>query len=52
MESLINYSLKPDSNFEVVLVISNNPNAAGLKKAENKNIKNIAINHRDFSSRE
>ncbi len=27
MESLINYSLKPDSNFEVVLVISNNPNA-------------------------
>ena len=52
MESLINYSLKPDSNFEVVLVISNNQNAAGLKKAENKNIKNIAINHRDFSSRE
>lgn len=52
MESLINYSLKKESNFEVALVISNNPDAEGLKKAESKNIKNTVINHRDFLSRE
>ena len=52
MESLINYSLKKDSNFDVALVISNNPKALGLQKAENKNIKNITINHRDFLSRQ
>ncbi|MFT4718160.1 MAG: formyltetrahydrofolate-dependent phosphoribosylglycinamide formyltransferase [Rickettsiales bacterium] len=52
MESLINYSLKEESNFEVALVISNNPDAKGLKKAESKNIKNTVINHKDFSSRE
>ncbi|MDA7705327.1 phosphoribosylglycinamide formyltransferase [Rickettsiales bacterium] len=52
MESIINYSLHDNANFEVVLVISNNPNALGLKKAEDKNIKNITINHKDYSSRE
>lgn len=52
MEAIINYALKESANFEVSVVISNNPNAEGLKKASAKNIKNIAINHRDFSSRE
>lgn len=52
MEAIINYALKESANFEVAIVISNNPNAKGLKKAEAKNVKNIAINHRDFSSRE
>jgi formyltetrahydrofolate-dependent phosphoribosylglycinamide formyltransferase len=52
MEAIINYAIKESANFEVAIVISNNPNAKGLKKAEAKNVKNIAINHRDFSSRE
>lgn len=52
MESLINYSLQKDSKVEISLVISNNPDAFGLQKAKNKGIKNIVINHRDFSSRE
>jgi formyltetrahydrofolate-dependent phosphoribosylglycinamide formyltransferase len=52
MESIINYSLKKDANFKVVLVISNNPNAKGLVKANNNNIKNIVINHRDYNLRE
>lgn len=51
MESLINYSLKKESNYEVVLVVSNNPTALGIKKAQNKDIKNIIINHKDYSSR-
>jgi len=51
MESLINYSLKKESNYEVSLVVSNNPNALGIKKAQNKDIENIIINHKDYPSR-
>ncbi len=37
---------------EISVVISNNPDAYGLKRAEKKNIPTEVINHRDFSSRE
>ncbi len=37
---------------EISVVISNNPDAYGLKRAQKKNIPTEVINHRDFSSRE
>ncbi len=37
---------------EISVVISNNPDAYGLKRAQKKNILTEVINHRDFSSRE
>jgi len=37
---------------EVVLVISNNPDAGALTRAENAGVRHACINHRDFSSRE
>ncbi len=37
---------------EISVVISNNPDAYGLKRAKKKNIPTVVINHRDFSSRE
>ena len=36
---------------EIYVVISNNPNAYGLKRAEKKGIPTEVINHKDFSSR-
>ncbi len=37
---------------EISVVISNNPDAYGLKRAEKKDIPTEVINHKDFSSRE
>ena len=37
---------------EVSLVISNNPNAYGLKRALNKSIETIVLDHRKYKSRE
>ncbi len=37
---------------EIAAVISNEPNAFGLKRAESAGIPTISLNHKDFSSRE
>jgi phosphoribosylglycinamide formyltransferase-1 len=37
---------------QIVLVISNKPDAYGLERAKKAGIKNISINHKNFSSRE
>ena len=37
---------------QISIVISNNPDAAGLQRAERAGIPNLCINHRDYASRE
>ena len=37
---------------EISVVISNNPDAYGLKRSEKKNIPTVVINHKNFSTRE
>ncbi len=39
-------------NGEIAIVISNNPEAYGLTRAQKHNIPNIVINHKDFQNRE
>jgi phosphoribosylglycinamide formyltransferase-1 len=39
------------SNFKIVGVISNNPNAFGLNRASNNSIPTFVINHRDYPDR-
>ena len=50
LQALIDASMA--SNFKISRVISNNPDAFGLQRAERDNIPSQVINHRDFSSRE
>lgn len=51
MEALIKAAQAPDYPAEIVLVISNNPEAAGIQKAKNLGIETETINHKDFKSR-
>ena len=37
---------------EISVVISNNPDAYGLKRAEKKGIETVIVNHKDYDSRE
>lgn len=48
MAALIDAGRAPDSPYEVVLVISNKPDAGGLHIAEAKGVGAVAIDHRDF----
>lgn len=48
MAALIDAGRVPDSPYEVVLVISNKPDAGGLHIAEAKGVGAVAIDHRDF----
>lgn len=43
---------QPDSNYNIALVVSNRPTVFGLTRAEQANIKNIALDHTEFDSRE
>ncbi|MFD0986926.1 phosphoribosylglycinamide formyltransferase [Methyloligella solikamskensis] len=43
---------EPDYPAEIVLVASNNPDAAGLQKAADSGIPTLALDHRTFDSRE
>ena len=52
MEALIDASRAPDYPAEIALVISNRPDAGGLDTAHRNGIKSIAIDHRDFETRE
>ena len=52
MVSLVKAARTPDFPAEIVLVISNRPDAAGLCKARDMGIEAIAIDHTDYPSRE
>ena len=49
LKSLINYSKKKNSLIKIMLVISNNTNAKGLKIANNFKIKNYVIKFKNRS---
>lgn len=48
MAALIDAGQAPDSPFEVVLVVSNNPDAGGLDVAAGKGVATVAIDHRPY----
>lgn len=48
MEALAEAARAPDSSYEVALVLSNNPAAAGLARAEALGAPALAIDHRPF----
>lgn len=52
MQALIKASQTEDFPAEVVLVLSNNPDAAGLEFAAANGIKTAVVNHRDYDDRE
>jgi phosphoribosylglycinamide formyltransferase 1 len=52
MAALINAARKPDYPAEIVLVISNRPDAAGLVSARQKGIQTAVIDHKAFTTRE
>ena len=51
MEALVKAAQSPDYPAEIVLVISNNPDAGGLAKAEKYGVPTEIINHLDFKTR-
>ena len=50
LKSLIRYSIQKNSLFKILLVISSNPKAKGLKYAAKSKIKNLTIEYKDKSS--
>ena len=50
LKSLIKNSKKKNSLFKILVVISNNPKAGGLKYAKNSKIKNYIIKYKNMSS--
>ena len=52
MAALIEAAGAPDYPAEIILVLSNEPGAAGLAFASSRGVPTAIINHRDFASRE
>jgi phosphoribosylglycinamide formyltransferase 1 len=52
MAALIDAARKPDYPAEIVLVISNRPDAAGLVSARQKGIQTALVDHKAFATRE
>ena len=52
MAALIEATRAPDYPAEIVLVISNEPDAAGLSYASSRDVPTAIVNHRDFASRD
>lgn len=53
MMSLVEASQNdPDAGYDIVLIVANDPNAAGLKWAADKGIATQAVPHGDYTSRE
>lgn len=52
LQSIIDNCLSGQLDAEIALVISNNPDAGALKRAEAAGVPCVCINHRDFTSRE
>ena len=51
MMALIEAAQSPDYPAEIALVISNRPEAEGLRRAEAAGVRAIAVDHRDYESR-
>ncbi|PLX97390.1 MAG: phosphoribosylglycinamide formyltransferase [Desulfuromonas sp.] len=51
LQSIIDGCQQDTLDAEIALVVCNNPGAGALKRAEAAGIRNICINHRDFSER-
>jgi len=51
MEALVKAAQEPNYPAEIVVVISNNPEAGGIEKAQNLGIATEIINHKDFKTR-
>jgi len=52
LQSIIDQCQRGTLDAEITLVISNNPGAGALERAEQAGINNTCINHREFKSRE
>lgn len=52
MLALLDAAQDSDYPADITLVISNRPEAAGLRKADERGIKAICIDHRDYKARE
>ncbi len=52
MEALVKAAESPDYPAQIVSVISNRPNAGGLKAAQNMGIDTLCIDHKNFETRE
>jgi phosphoribosylglycinamide formyltransferase 1 len=52
LQALIDDSLKPDSPYEIIRVLSNKADAFGLTRAQNAGIATTILSHRDFPDRE
>ncbi|RMF16611.1 MAG: phosphoribosylglycinamide formyltransferase [Alphaproteobacteria bacterium] len=52
LQALIDACAQPEFPAEIVLVISNRPEAAGLARAETAGIATLVVDHRDFRERE
>ncbi len=52
MQALIEAAKAPDYPAEIVLVLSNNPDAGGLAIAEEAGIETEVVDHRDFEKRD
>lgn len=52
LQALIDACANPNFPAEISVVISNNPDAFGLKRAKKANIKTAVINHKDFEDRD
>ena len=51
LDSIINTCKEPDTDAEVVVVISNNPRAPGLVKSKEYKIPSYVVDHKSYSSR-
>jgi len=52
MVALVEASRRPDYPAEIVLVISNRPDAAGLARARDLGVKTLVIDHKAYANRE
>ena len=52
LESIIKACISNKINGQIVCVLSNEPDAYGIKRAEKYNIKTKIINHKDYSNKE
>lgn len=52
LQSIIDQCKQQQIDAEIVLVLSNNPGAGALERAEKAGIPTLCINHRDFSERQ
>ncbi|MGB0906502.1 MAG: phosphoribosylglycinamide formyltransferase [Maricaulaceae bacterium] len=52
MVSLVEATQAPDYPAEIALVISNRPDAGGLQRAESLGVQSLAIDHKQFKTRE